>query len=184
MFLFSPKFDWSFSHLPRFNWSCWTLPKCSYFTQMFLNFTQNFITFFSWPKFDEGCWNYHMIPVHSRGVFTLPTGAKKKGKIVSDYSPQHYEWCLALERFSNSSCGPWTKRLETPGVDLRERLLTLWDWEVMNPASAIRALIKLFVRWKTRYDCFKAQVYILLTHKRNLGRIYGVGLNPIHAPLV
>jgi len=30
------KFDWSFSHLPRFNWGCLTLPKCSYFTQMFL----------------------------------------------------------------------------------------------------------------------------------------------------
>jgi len=35
MFLFSPKFDWSFSHLPRYNWGCWTLPKCSYFTKFF-----------------------------------------------------------------------------------------------------------------------------------------------------
>ena len=35
MFLFSPKFDWSFSHLPKSNWSCCTLPKCSYFTQIF-----------------------------------------------------------------------------------------------------------------------------------------------------
>jgi len=29
--------------------------------------------FFSWPKFDEGCWNYHMIPVHSRAVSILPS---------------------------------------------------------------------------------------------------------------
>ena len=36
MFLFSPTFDWSFSHLSRFYWSCWTLPKCSYFTQMLI----------------------------------------------------------------------------------------------------------------------------------------------------
>ena len=36
MFLFSPKFEWSFSHLPRFNWGCWPLPKCSYFFHMFL----------------------------------------------------------------------------------------------------------------------------------------------------
>jgi len=26
-----------------------------------------------------------MIPVHSRAVFILPSGAKKNGKIVSDY---------------------------------------------------------------------------------------------------
>jgi len=25
-----------------------------------------------------GCWNYHMIPVHSRAVFILPSGAKKE----------------------------------------------------------------------------------------------------------
>ena len=36
MLLFSRKFDWSFSHLHRFNWRYFTLPKCSYFTQMFL----------------------------------------------------------------------------------------------------------------------------------------------------
>ena len=40
---------------------------------------------FSWPKFDEGCWNYHMIPVHSRAVSGLPSGAKENGKIVLDY---------------------------------------------------------------------------------------------------
>jgi len=80
MFLFSPKFDWSFSHLPRFNWSCWTLPKCSYFTEMFLIVPKTLSKFFSWPKFDEGCWNYHMILVHSRALFILPSGAKKNGK--------------------------------------------------------------------------------------------------------
>jgi len=49
------------------------------------NFTQNVIKFFSWPKFDEGRWNYHMISVQSRAVLILPSGAKKNGKIVSDY---------------------------------------------------------------------------------------------------
>jgi len=43
---------------------------------------------FSWPKFDEGFWNYDMIPVHSRAVSILPLGAKRDGKIVSD--------CLAI----------------------------------------------------------------------------------------
>jgi len=41
--------------------------------------------FFSWPKFDEGRWNYHMIPVQLREVSVLPSGAKENGKIVSDY---------------------------------------------------------------------------------------------------
>jgi len=49
------------------------------------NFTQNLNEAFSWPKCDEGCWNYHMIPVHSRAMFILPSGAKENGKIVSDY---------------------------------------------------------------------------------------------------
>ena len=49
------------------------------------NFTQNLNKFFSWPKFDESCWNYHMIPVHSRVMSNLPSGAKKNGKIISDY---------------------------------------------------------------------------------------------------
>jgi len=30
-------------------------------------------------------WDYHIIPVHSRGVFILLSGAKKNSKIVSDY---------------------------------------------------------------------------------------------------
>jgi len=37
--------------------------------------------FFSWPKF-EGCWNYHMIPVHSRAgsilFFTSYQGFEKR----------------------------------------------------------------------------------------------------------
>jgi len=43
------------------------------------------MNFFSWLKFDEGSWNYHMIPVHSRAVSILTSGAKKIGKIVLDY---------------------------------------------------------------------------------------------------
>ena len=82
---FSPKFDWSFSHLPRFNRGCWTLPKCSYFTQMSLILPKTLLKFYSWPKFNEGCWNDHIIPVDSRAVFILPSGAKKNGKIVRDY---------------------------------------------------------------------------------------------------
>ena len=85
MLLFSVTFDWSFSHLPKFNWGCWTLHKCSYFTQMFIILPKTLLKFFNWPKFYEGCWNCHMIPVHSRAVFILPLGAKKNGKIVSDY---------------------------------------------------------------------------------------------------
>jgi len=33
------------------------------------SFTQNLIKVFSWPKIDEGCWNYHMIPVNSLRLF-------------------------------------------------------------------------------------------------------------------
>ena len=72
MFLFSPKFDWIFSHLPRFNWSCCTSPKCAYFTQIFLILLKTLLKLFSWPKFDESCWNYHMIPVNARAVSILP----------------------------------------------------------------------------------------------------------------
>jgi len=50
MFLFSPKFDWSLSHLSKFNWSCCTLPKCSYFTQMFVILPQTWLKFFSCPN--------------------------------------------------------------------------------------------------------------------------------------
>jgi len=52
---------------------------------MFLILPKTLLKFFSSPKFDEGCWNNHMIPVHSRAVFILLSGAKKNGKIVSDY---------------------------------------------------------------------------------------------------
>ena len=50
MFLFSPRFDWSFSNLPRFNWGCWTLPKCSYFTQMFLILPKIWMKFLVCPN--------------------------------------------------------------------------------------------------------------------------------------
>ena len=82
MLLFSPKFDWSISHLSRFNWSYWALPKCSCCTQMCLILPKTLSKLFSWPKFDEGCWNYYMIPVHSRAVSILLSRAKKNG---SDY---------------------------------------------------------------------------------------------------
>jgi len=52
---------------------------------MFLILPKTLLTFFSWPIFDEGCWNYPMIPVHSRAVSILPSGAKKNGSTVSDY---------------------------------------------------------------------------------------------------
>ena len=51
----------------------------------FLILPKTWMNFFSWPKFDEGCWNYHMLPVRSRVVSILPSGTKKNGKIVSDY---------------------------------------------------------------------------------------------------
>ena len=46
------------------------------------NFSQNLNECFGGLKFDEGCWNYHMIPVSSRAVSILPSGVKKNGKIV------------------------------------------------------------------------------------------------------
>ena len=96
MFLFSPKFDWSFSHLPKYNWSCCTLHKCSYFTQMFLISPKTLFKFFSWPKFDEGCWNHHMIPVHSRVVSILPSGKKKT--VLAIILPLVWLlFCLSLE---------------------------------------------------------------------------------------
>jgi len=52
---------------------------------MFLILPKTLLKFISWPKFHEGCWNYHMIPIHSKAVFILPSGAKKNAKIVSDY---------------------------------------------------------------------------------------------------
>jgi len=47
---------------------------------MCLIIPKTLLKFFSWPKFDEGCWNYHMIPVHSRAESILQSGAKKNGK--------------------------------------------------------------------------------------------------------
>jgi len=49
------------------------------------NFTQSLNEVFWLAKFDEDCWNYHMIPIHSRAVSILPSETKKNGKIVSYY---------------------------------------------------------------------------------------------------
>jgi len=51
---------------------------------MFLILPRILLKFFCWPKFDEGWWNY-LIPVHSRAMFVLPSGAKNNDKIVSNY---------------------------------------------------------------------------------------------------
>jgi len=91
-FLFSPKFDWSFSHLPKFNWSFCTLPKRTDFTQMFLILPKTLLKLFDWPKI-EGFWNYRMIAVHSRAMSTLPSGVKKIGKTVSDFLPFYLLFC-------------------------------------------------------------------------------------------
>jgi len=50
---------------------------------MFLILPKTLMKIFNWPKFDEGCWNYQMIPVHLKAVSNLPSEAKKNGKIVS-----------------------------------------------------------------------------------------------------
>jgi len=52
---------------------------------MFLILPKTLLKFFSWPKLDEGCSNYHMIPVHSKAMTILPSEPKNNGKIVSDY---------------------------------------------------------------------------------------------------
>jgi len=52
--------------------------------------------FFSYPKFDEGCWNCHVIAVHSRAMSILPSGAKKNGKIVLDYFAVDFGHYFAL----------------------------------------------------------------------------------------
>jgi len=44
---------------------------------MFLILPKTLLKFFSWPKFDEGCWNCHINPIHSKAMFILPSGAKK-----------------------------------------------------------------------------------------------------------
>ena len=59
-----------------FDW--WTLPNTFPLYLSIFIFTQNSMK-------HEGCWNYHVIPVQSREVSMLPSGAKENGKIVSDY---------------------------------------------------------------------------------------------------
>jgi len=63
------------------------------------NFTQNVIKV--WPKFDEDCWNYHMIPVHSRAASVLPSGAKNIGVYFAFsaiiFSLIWLLFCLSLE---------------------------------------------------------------------------------------
>jgi len=62
-------------------------------TQMLLiywnvsNFTQNLNEFLWLAKFDEGCWNYHMIPVHSSAVAILPSVTKWMAKLSEIISP-------------------------------------------------------------------------------------------------
>jgi len=52
---------------------------------MFLILPKISMKLFSWSKFDEGCYNYHMIHVHSKALSILTSGAKNNGKIVLDY---------------------------------------------------------------------------------------------------
>jgi len=52
---------------------------------MFLILPKTLLKFLGWSKFDEGCWNYNMIPIHSMAMSILPSGTKKNGKIVSVY---------------------------------------------------------------------------------------------------
>jgi len=47
------------------------------------NFSQTLNEVFNWPKIDEGCWNYQLIPFHLKAVSVLPSKAKKNGKMVS-----------------------------------------------------------------------------------------------------
>jgi len=54
---------------------------------MFLILPKTLLNFFGWPKFDEGCWNYHMIPIHSKAVFILSSGAKKRQNRLRLYTP-------------------------------------------------------------------------------------------------
>jgi len=66
------------------------------FTQIFLILPKTLLKFFIWPKFDASCWNYHMVPVHSRAAFILPSRSKKNGKIVSDYFVSDYFAVFAI----------------------------------------------------------------------------------------
>jgi len=49
---------------------------------MFLILPKTLLKFFSWAKFDEDCWNCHMVPVYSRAVLILPSGAKGMATIL------------------------------------------------------------------------------------------------------
>ena len=57
------------------------------------NFTQNVLTFCSWPKFDEGCWNYHMILVHSRQCLFCHQGQKRMAKQFQTILPFWLLFC-------------------------------------------------------------------------------------------
>jgi len=65
------------------------------------------MNFFSWSKFDESCWNYQTIPVHSKAVSILTSGAKKDGKIVLDYFSV---FAIILPLIWSSFCLSWENR--------------------------------------------------------------------------
>jgi len=70
---------------------------------MFLILSKTLLKFFSWPKFQKCCWNYHTIPVHSRAVFILPSGPKKNGKNLAIILPLIWLFfCLSLKIDANS----------------------------------------------------------------------------------
>jgi len=80
--------------------------------------------FFSWPKFHEGCWNYYMIPVHSRAVFILPSRAKKNGKIV--FWPLFCR--LSLEnRHSSVPSSPGSLVILAPQTKLQALQIETWN---------------------------------------------------------
>jgi len=43
---------------------------------MFLILPKTLLKLCGWLKFDAGCWNYHMIPVHSRACLFAIRGKK------------------------------------------------------------------------------------------------------------
>jgi len=86
--------------LSRFHWSCWTLPNCSCFAQMFLMLPKTILKFSSWPKFVEGCWNYHMIPPDDIKLSTTFTFKwKLKKHLLHETNSQL--WTLATFHLSN-----------------------------------------------------------------------------------
>jgi len=111
MFLFSPKFDWSFSRLPRFNWGYWTLRKCSYFTQMFLILPKTLLKFL-W--FAQISWRLLELPHDSnslKGSVYFAIRGKKEWQKVWEYFAvlaiiQLLTWllfCLSLEKIDTIS---------------------------------------------------------------------------------